>query len=214
MTGLFLVIVSLSGLVRVFPSWKANQQLIALPVQLLFYCILYLALWAIIRLKCDQPVWPALGWLPSRIRGWQAFLGGCVLSFVVGLLGAALKTPQVHSPFDRFLHSPPWILLFGLFAVLVGPLFEEIIFRGFVQPLLTRDLGVPAGIVLTAAVFGLLHAPEYSDAWQYVLLVAFAGACFGWARVWGRSVVPSTLMHAGFNFMFFLAALFQNRIQK
>lgn len=204
----------LSGLVRVFPSWRSSQQLIALPAQLLLYGVLYLALWAIIRLKCNRPLWPSLGWVRSRVPGWQAFLGGCLLSFIVGLLGAALKTPQVRSPFDRFLHSPAWILLFGLFAVIIGPLFEEMIFRGFMQPLLTRDIGIPAGIILTAAVFGLLHAPEYSGAWQYVLLVGFAGACFGWVRVWGRSLVPSALMHAGFNFMFFLAALFQNRIQK
>jgi membrane protease YdiL (CAAX protease family) len=186
--GLFLVIVLLSGLVRLLPSWRVNQQLIALPAH--------------------------LGWRHSRIPIWQAFLGGCLLSFAIGLLGTALKTPRIHSPFDRFLHSPTWIVLFGLFAVLVGPLFEEMIFRGFVQPLLTRDLGALAGISLTAAVFGLLHGSEYSWAWQYVVLVGAAGACFGWARFWGRSLVPSAFMHAGFNFMFFLAAIFQNRIPK
>jgi membrane protease YdiL (CAAX protease family) len=212
--GLFLVIVLLSGLVRLLPSWRVNQQLIALPAQLALYAALYLALWVILRFKYDRPLWPSLGWRHSRIPIWQAFIGGCLLSFAIGLLGTALKTPRIHSPFDRFLHSPPWIVMFGLFAVLVGPLFEEMIFRGFVQPLLTRDLGALAGISLTAAVFGLLHGSEYSWAWQYVVLVGMAGACFGWARVWGRSLVPSTFMHAGFNFMFFLAAILQNRIPK
>lgn len=150
----------------------------------------------------------------SRIPGWQAFIGGCLLSFLVGILGIALRTPQIASPFERFLQSPTWVVLFFLFGVIAGPLFEEMIFRGFVQPLLTRDLGIPAGIILTAAVFGLLHAPQYSFAWQYAVLVGFAGACFGWARVWGRSLVPAAFMHAGFNFMSFLGALLHNQILK
>jgi uncharacterized protein len=212
--GLFLVIVMLSGLVRLLPSWRVNQQLLALPAQLALYGALYFALWIILRFKYDRPLWPSLGWRRSRIPGWQALAGGCALSFAIGLLGTALKTPRIHSPFDRFLHSPPWIVLFGLFAVIVGPLFEETIFRGFVQPLLTRDLGAVAGILLTAAVFGLLHGSEYSWAWQYVVLVGVAGACFGWARLWGRSLVPSAFMHAGFNLVFFLAAIFQNQIPK
>jgi membrane protease YdiL (CAAX protease family) len=150
-----------------------------------------------------------------------AFPGSRVASFP-GRLSALVRRrtagrrfeDPAGPPFDRFLHSPGWILLFGLFAIIIGPLFEEMIFRGFMQPLLTRDLGIPAGIILTAAIFGLLHAPEYSGAWQYVVLVGFAGACFGWVRVRGRSLIPSAIMHAGFNFIFFLAALFQNRIQK
>ena len=42
-------------------------------------------------------------------------------------------------------------------GVLVLPFFEELLFRGFLQPLLVRTLRERAGVVLTALCFGLLH---------------------------------------------------------
>jgi uncharacterized protein len=212
--ALFLLVLGLAALVRLIPSLAASAQLIALPAQLVLYLLLYAALWLIIKIKYNRPLWRSLGWAPSRITPWQALLGGSLLSVGIGLLGAALRTPQIRSPFDRFLHEPGWLVLFGVFAVLLGPVFEEIVFRGFVQPLLTRDLGNLAGILLTAGAFGLLHGPEYSGAWQYIVLITFAGACFGWARAWGRSLAPAIYMHAGFNTVFFCAALFGMQHQK
>ncbi|MCZ6597037.1 MAG: CPBP family intramembrane metalloprotease [Planctomycetota bacterium] len=44
-----------------------------------------------------------------------------------------------------------------LIAVVLGPLVEEVLFRGFLQPLLVQNLGVRGGIVLTSFLFGLLH---------------------------------------------------------
>ncbi|HXE11925.1 MAG TPA: type II CAAX endopeptidase family protein [Bryobacteraceae bacterium] len=212
--ALFLIIFALGGLVRFVPSLRDIAQLIALPLQLVLYILLFVALWMIIRVKYDRPIWRSLGWTASRIPLWQALIGGGVLSIVVGLLGAAMRTPQIKSPFDRFLHSPLWIAMFGLFAILLGPFFEELVFRGFIQPLLARDLGNAAGILITAAVFGLLHAPEYSGSWQYVILIVFAGACFGYARFWGRSLIPAIVMHSGFNTVFFVAALVGTQYHK
>jgi membrane protease YdiL (CAAX protease family) len=212
--GLFVVILLLLLMMKLIPSLQPSQELVALPAQLLLYIFLYVALWLIIKIKYERPVWLSLGWKPSRLPSWQAFIGGCVLSFAIGLLGSALQAPQIKSPFDRFLHSPGWIVLFGLFAVFLGPVFEEIVFRGFIQPLLSRDLGNVAGILLTAGLFGLLHGPEYSGAWQFVVLITAAGACFGWVRAWTGWLIPAVVMHAGSNAVFFVAALTQNNIQK
>lgn len=212
--GLFFVIILLMLLIKAVPSLQPVQELVALPAQLLLYVFLYVALWFIIKVKYDRPVWASLGWKPSRMAAWQAFAVGCLLSFAVGLLGSVLRTPQIKSPFDRFLHSPGWIVMFGIFAVFLGPLFEEIVFRGFLQPLFSRDLGIAAGVLIAAGLFGLLHGPEYSGAWQFVVLITAAGACFGWARAWTGSLIPAIVMHAGFNSVFFVAALAQNHIQK
>jgi uncharacterized protein len=209
-----LMIIGLRVVLTVLPGWRPTEELIALPAQLILYVLLYGVLWLIIRIKYGQPVWQSLGWSRSRIPGWQAIVGGCVLSLLVGFLGTALHTPQVHSPFEKFLQTPVWMAIFGVFAVFIGPLAEEVIFRGFLQPLLSRDLGIAAGISITALVFGLLHGPEYSGAWQYILLIAFAGACFGWVRFRAQSIIPAALMHAGFNAVFFFAAIAQSSLKK
>jgi membrane protease YdiL (CAAX protease family) len=212
--GVFAVICVLLVMITLIPSLEPSRELAALPAQLLLYLFLYVALWLIITVKYNRPLWPSLGFTPSRLASWKAFLGGCLLSFTIGLLGTALQTPHIKSPFDRFMRSPGWVVLFGVFAVLLGPIFEEIVFRGFIQPLLSRDLGPIAGILITAVAFGLLHGPEYSGAWQFVVLVTAAGACFGWVRAWTRSLIPAIVMHAGFNAVFFIAALTQNYSQK
>jgi membrane protease YdiL (CAAX protease family) len=58
------------------------------------------------------------------------------------------------SPFELALAVP--------LAVLVVPFFEEVVFRGFLQPLLVQNLGDRGGVVATSAVFGLLHGPSAS----------------------------------------------------
>lgn len=45
-------------------------------------------------------------------------------------------------------------------AIVVLPFFEELIFRGFLQPLLVQNLGDRGGVVATSVVFGALHGPS------------------------------------------------------
>jgi len=52
-------------------------------------------------------------------------------------------------------------LLIGVFGVTIGPLCEELIFRGFLMPLLTRSFGaLPASAA--AVPFALMHGEEYA----------------------------------------------------
>ena len=72
--------------------------------------------------------------------------GGVVLAFAISLLGTLFKTPKIPLPFEK-LTSTPWMLVFfGLIAIVFAPIFEELFFRGFIQPLLSRTLGTVAGI--------------------------------------------------------------------
>jgi len=48
--------------------------------------------------------------------------------------------------------------LSGLFAAVFGPLAEEIFFRGFMYPAVKRKIGAFGGILLTSALFSILHA--------------------------------------------------------
>lgn len=50
-----------------------------------------------------------------------------------------------------------WFPLGAVFAILVIPFFEELAFRGFLQPLFVQNFGDKGGVVLTSAGFALLH---------------------------------------------------------
>jgi membrane protease YdiL (CAAX protease family) len=109
------------------------------------------------------------------------------------------------------LDNRPTLILFSIFVVILGPLCEELAFRGFLLPLFVRSLGAAAGIMVTGLLFGCLHAPEYSWSWRHVLLVSLAGSVFGWVRYKTGSAAASTYMHSTYNLTQFAAFVAQSR---
>jgi uncharacterized protein len=102
--------------------------------------------------------------------------------------------------------------LLGVVAVVLGPIAEELAFRGFLMPLLIRSThAAAAGIVITGVIFGSAHGYEYKWAWQYMLLVSLAGCVFGWAKYKTRSTVAGALMHSAFNLTQFAALIWRTR---
>ena len=103
-----------------------------------------------------------------------------MLSPAVSIVASLLHTPVVKIDALEQLEKYPVILAaFGVMAVTVAPLFEELLFRGFLQPLLSRTFGVVVGVLATAILFGVLHAPEYKFAWQYVTAISVVGFALG-----------------------------------
>lgn len=75
---------------------------------------------------------------------------------------------------------------------------EELLFRGFLQTLLSERLKSPLrGQAITSVIFGLshiLHAPVPN--WRYVILASIAGWFYGRAFRQGGNLTASALTHA------------------
>ena len=197
-----------AGFVLAVPSLRQDQGPLLLPTQLAVYAAVYLSLGLVFRFRHSKPVLHSLGWCAARFNLLVVALGGILLAFAVSALATLAHTPKVPSPVENLMNSPILLSLFGVMAVTLAPFFEELFFRGFIQPLLTRSLGVIAGVLLTAAVFGSLHAPEYSFAWQYAVAVSLVGVVLGWVRVRSNSIIPCTVMHGAYNSVFVVALVF------
>jgi|tagenome__1003787_1003787.scaffolds.fasta_scaffold20915804_2 uncharacterized protein len=200
-----LILVIAGGSLFLYPKLRDNQAPLLLPTQVALYVAVYLSLRIVLGLRHGKPVFSSLGWCRSKFHLGIAVVAGIVLAFIVSGLATLLHTPKVPSPVESLMESPVLLALFGVMAVTVAPFFEELFFRGFIQPLFSRTLGVIAGVILTAALFGALHAPEYSFAWQYALAVSIVGAVLGWVRVRSNSIIPSTVMHGAYNAVFVVA---------
>jgi membrane protease YdiL (CAAX protease family) len=207
---LVLMVSAIGALAFVNPKLRTDPTPLVLPTQFALYAFIYLSFWLDFRSRYNRPVLSSLGWKPARINLIYCGIGGVALAFAISAVASALHTPTIKSPFDQLTNSTVSMVLFGIMAVGLGPFFEELFFRGFIQPLLTRTFGAIAGILITAVLFGSLHAPEYSWAWQYALAVSLAGAVFGWLREKTKSVIPSTVMHACFNAVSFAALTFKH----
>jgi len=182
-----------------------NLAMEAVPAQFLGYGFLFFALYLIFRLHYGQPFWRSLRWVRSRPGTGATLLCGFALALGVALLGAALRTPDLDTPMKELLSDRTSQILIAVFAVTLGPLCEELAFRGFLQPVLVRTFGAAGGIVLAAIPFGLLHLSQYGWSWRHGLLITIAGIGFGGMRQLSDSTRNSTIMHAGYNLIFFVA---------
>jgi membrane protease YdiL (CAAX protease family) len=176
---------------------------------LLFYLLWFGSLYLVMKVRYfDSPISEALGWVYPRRGLLLCLASGPLLAIAVGILGALLKTPMIDLPIKKLLQGQLSLALFGLFSVILGPVTEELAFRGFFMPLLIRTFGREVGILLAAVPFGLLHGPQYGWLWQPVLLVTLTGVIFGIARQATGSTMASAAMHSTYNLTFYIALCF------
>ncbi|MCW5980524.1 MAG: CPBP family intramembrane metalloprotease [Bryobacteraceae bacterium] len=203
------VLVKLAALA--FPGASESPAVIALAVQFLGYGLWFLCLYGALRLRYGRPFWKSLAWTRPPGGTSRFLLIGVILAIGVAVLGAALRTPDVDMPMKELLRDRVSLILVGIFAITLGPLCEELIFRGFLLPLLVKSLGAVAGVAITAVGFSLLHGPQYAWSWQHLALITVAGAVFGWIRLASGSTAAAAVMHAGYNLTFFIAFLAQGK---
>lgn len=197
--GLYLLFKPAGGAVVQESKITAAEALAAIVMQVVLYGWVYLALFLVFHLKYRRPVLSSLGWRKSPLNLWAAFGSGLVLALLVSGIAALAHTPEVPSPLTGLTKSTLTLILIGLIAATIAPFFEELLFRGFIQPLLSKTFGAIFGILITSVIFGCLHGPEYNWQWQYAAAITFVGAVLGYIRYRSGSIIPSTVVHAAFN---------------
>jgi CAAX protease family protein len=198
------------GVTAPFHASRPIQQLLS---QVVWYFIAFGGLAALFRIRYREPFWRSLGWRSISIfTAAGAIAGGLLLIVGLGIVATALRTPDITPPFEQMLGSTTSIVLLGILAVFLGPVCEELAFRGLLMPLLIRSLGPAGGIVLTGILFGSAHGYEYQWSWQYMLLISLVGCAFGWAKYKTQSTMTSAFMHITFNLAQFIVLYFRTRI--
>ena len=172
---------------------------LVLIIQIVAYLAMYLGFRVVFKMTYARDVFNSLGWHKTKVNLLSAGLGGVLLAFGLNLVASLIHTPKVKTPFDNLGDTPASLALLAVIAVLLAPLAEEMFFRGFWQPLLSKSLGAAGGICLTAFLFGLLHGSEYQWAWQYVAAITTVGLVLGVVRARTHSIIPGVVMHGCFN---------------
>ena len=165
--------------------------------------ILYLYLMLLVR--TPAPFWRAIGWREMRpgagtIRSSavQFLTGGAVLALVVTFMGSFFSSKE-SLPIEMLLKARVSMMLFAVLGVLVAPLVEETIFRGFLYPVIARRLGIAAGVGITGTLFGLMHAAQLWGGWGQILLLIMVGVVLTWVRARTGTVAASYFVHLGYN---------------
>src|SRR5262249_50299568 len=178
----------------------------------------------------DSPFWRSLGWRRLSAKSpvgkaspWMYFFSGCGLALFVGLASSRVKNTD-HMPIqDLFKSRSGAFLLMGM-AVVVAPLVEETVFRGYLYPLFANKLsglaqrfgfdatsalrfGMGTAILLTGILFGLMHGAQLAWTWGIVSLLILVGVVFTFARAQTGTVFASFLLHLGYNSMLAVSSL-------
>ncbi len=118
--------------------------------------------------------------------------------FIVDRLGLEiLQPPEIEA---EIIFPGVGILLTLQALVLVTPLSEEILFRGFVLRGLLHRIGPGLAVVSTALVFSAFHLDAGT-----MIPIFFTGLALGWLHVKTGSLWPCIAAHAGQNALALLA---------
>lgn len=166
-------------------------------------------LFGTVRMRSGRPFWQTIGWRalrPQRMTSGTAALA-CVLGGV-GLAVAIQFSSQAVGkksslPIEELFQSRPTVLMLMALGILVAPLVEETIFRGYIYPVLARGLGIPVGIGVTGTLFGLMHAAQLWGGWGQIALIIVVGVVLTAVRARTGTVLASYLVHLGYNTMLF-----------
>ena len=192
-----------------------NAGFIAIRQALWFtLLILYLAVHVRARAAAGENFWRLLGWRGLRVGTlgrpaavMACLLGGITLAIAVQVASVAAGRPE-QLPIEQFFQSASNVMWMMAVGVLIAPLAEEMIFRGYFYPALARRLGVPGGVMATGLLFGLLHAQQLWGGWAQIALLVIVGVVFTYVRARTGSVVAPFLLHLGYNSILFLAFFF------
>jgi membrane protease YdiL (CAAX protease family) len=201
--------------------FESDPKLIV-GTNVLWFALIIFFLYVTISVLRNLPFWQSLGWrrldsnhLEGKGKPWMYFLSGSGLSLFVIIASSRVKDAE-HVPIQEMFKGRSAMILLMSMAVLVAPVVEETIFRGYLYPVFARIVsgiaqqrgmdsaralrtGMATSILTTGVLFGLMHAPQLGWTWELVSLLIVVGVIFTFARAWTGTVFASFLLHLGYN---------------
>nr|XP_043613522.1 uncharacterized protein LOC122585458 [Erigeron canadensis] len=95
--------------------------------------------------------------------------------------------------------DPIAMVLYAIVVSVCAPIWEEIVFRGFLLPSLTRYMPVPSAILVSSLAFALAHFNM-----QRLLPLVFLGFIMGTVFARSKNLFPSMLLHSLWNAFVFV----------
>jgi membrane protease YdiL (CAAX protease family) len=131
----------------------------------------------------------------TGVLGYVAVIPPLLVCFTV--LAVVLRffsvEPEPQSVVQIYLRdsAPNYLLGLTLFVAVLGPVMEEIFFRGFAYAGLRRRFGVWPGVFMSAALFAALHMH-----WVAFFPILFLGIFLAMLYESSGSLIPSITAHA------------------
>lgn len=150
-------------------------------------------------------------WFKFELKGkWQFDVGlGCLMFPLINHLSqmnlnlwpVLQYAPVTVSSVEQSIvaRDPVAMALYAVVVSVCAPIWEEIVFRGFLLPSLTRYMPVWSAVLVSSVAFAFAHFNI-----QRMLPLVFLGMVMGAVFVRSRNLLPSMLLHSLWNAFVFL----------
>lgn len=147
--------------------------------------------------------WKLLGKSYDFFSLWRFVLLGWYLGLGFFALTEYGVLPPEDFPqplFDALLAAPlllqiGWVLMF----IILFPVVEELLFRGFLFTGLSQSWGPSIAGVLTTVAFVVVHMPKVLEYWPALLAVSLIGWLTVLIRIRTGSLAPGIALHSSYN---------------
>lgn len=175
-----------------------NQTTAAVVLMILIQSGAFIAGPVILAVWYLKISWRDLGFIPpARLYLLLALSSGVVLAPLASILAEQINPDLSDILVEAFMPEEASISgMAGMFlaAGLITPFAEELLFRGVLLNWLRNILGPWPGIVISAAVFGLIHIEP-----TWALIAGLLGLYMGWLYVRSGSIWASIAFHVAYN---------------
>ena len=135
-------------------------------------------------------------------------IGICAAIVTQAILGPETKPQELIKLFSEAAQHMNYrtLIYTAVTGLVIAPVFEELVFRGYIYAILKRYLGITAGVVLNAALFAAIHVNMAALPPLFLFAV-----CLTLAYEFTGSILVNICMHVLFNFcalsvVFYLAS--------
>jgi membrane protease YdiL (CAAX protease family) len=138
-----------------------------------------------------------LSWNPYPYR-LQNLIGLGVLLAFAGPMFSSLFPSETRTPMEQLAESEAIYVLAAL-GIVVAPIAEEIIFRGFLFRIFSDIAGGMGAVIITTLLFAGSHAPQLWGDWASIAVILGVGTVLGMLRRLSNSVATSFVVHLSYN---------------
>jgi len=155
-------------------------------------------IYAVVTRLRKRPFRATIG-LVGNGRIWPSAFGAVVLGGAMDTVTLALHKPIVPDALQPLFTGASSAVAMTVFAVIVTPLVEELLFRGVLFPVVARSLNTFWAVILVSVLFGLAHMATYGPDAYSIVQSLVAGLYLTWLRARTKSLPPSIAAHAALN---------------
>ncbi len=181
------------------PAEVQFDPIFLVGTQVVFYAALGGLLYGFVCLGRGLPFTSALALRRVPVvSALKILLGGILLALAVAAFNSFFPPPE-ELPIEKLFSTRTNALAVLAASVLIAPLAEELVFRGYIYTLLEGLWGKTPAVILSGVAFGAIHFPQLSGGYVQMATLTVVGLVFSGVRARTGNTTTAILLHLGYN---------------